>query len=95
LKKIFNLPQIYTYSERENPCLNMKAWKACCNSFKWSTIHKSIGVTILVGPLSSHPLHKVSKQQIIFLSLVTKSKMLIIRARFPCMWMSLRIGPKC
>ncbi len=25
LKKIFNLPQIYTYSERENPCLNKKA----------------------------------------------------------------------
>ncbi len=24
LKKIFNLPQISTYFERENPCLNMK-----------------------------------------------------------------------
>jgi hypothetical protein len=87
LKKIFNLPQISTYFERGNPCLNMKGMlqflqmkyypqKHWCDNIGWSiVITKSIKTTYYI------------------LIFCDEIKSVDNKSSIPCM--SLRIGLKC
>ncbi len=58
-KKSFKFA-LYLFQGR-NPCLDMKTQMVCCKFYKWKIVHKSISVTILIGPwLKMHDIIKAS-----------------------------------
>jgi hypothetical protein len=57
----FNLPQFSTSFERQNPCLNMKAWKACCSSFSEELFTKTLVWQYWLVHVSNNAWHLLRK----------------------------------